>query len=70
MLKRWRVIENEWNLKGEPWSGAIGIEEIDNDLAVPGIVCWFTRGWDDSDAMARHVCDLHNRHLDQVEGKR
>ena len=67
--KRWRVIENEWNLRDAPWS-AVGIEEVDDGQAVPAVVCWFTRGWDDSDAMARHVCDLHNRHLDQVEGQK
>lgn len=57
---RWRILRNEWNLKGAPWSGAVGIEEDDEQLAVPAIVCWFTRGWDQP-ALAQEVCDAHNR---------
>ncbi len=56
---RWRIIENEWNLKGAPWPGAIGIEEVNDALAVPGVVCWFTRGWDNKRA-ARQMVELHN----------
>jgi len=55
---RWRRIVNEWNLRAEPWSGAVGIEEDDPDLAVPAIVCWFTRSW--PDAMIDRVIELHN----------
>ena len=60
-MKRWRIIENEWNLKASPWLDAVGIEEINEDLAVPAIVCWFTRGWDEN--LAQHVVDLHNAKL-------
>ena len=57
---RWRLIENEWNLKGSPWTGAVGIEEDDETLEVPGIVCWFTRGWDSLPA-AKQVVEDHNK---------
>ncbi len=66
---RWRVIENKWNLASAPWSGAVGIEEDDKDLAVPAIVCWFTRGWtedeDDPGHPANHIVDLHNKSLEK-----
>lgn len=29
---------------------AIGIEEVNDEQAVPGIVCWFTRGWASEEA--------------------
>lgn len=58
-MKRWRLIENEWNLRCAPWSDAIGIEEIDDAVEVPGIVCWFTRGWNSKEA-AEEVVMLHN----------
>ncbi len=64
--KKWRLIENEWNLKSAPWRGAIGIEEVDDDLCVPSVVCWFTRGWD-SEKAARQVVELHNAALDNAE---
>jgi hypothetical protein len=65
IVKRWRVIENKWNKESKPWTGAVGIEEVDDDLAVPAIVCWFTRGWaltedDNGEWLAQHVVDLHN----------
>jgi hypothetical protein len=60
---KWRLIENEWNLKNPPWAGAIGIEEDDVNAVVPAIICWFTRGWEDSGKMAQEMCDQHNRGL-------
>ena len=68
-MKRWRIAENEWNLKGAPWRGAIGIEEVDDGVAVPALVCWFTRGWggdgyvSDSHPAAVTVL-LHNQAID------
>lgn len=55
---KWRITRNEWNLKGIPWRGAIGIEEDDDVAAVPAMVCWFLRGTDPDDA--RSVVDQHN----------
>jgi hypothetical protein len=55
---RWRIITNEYNLNGAPWRGAIGIEEDDQDLAVPAIVCWFMRGCDLP--IIQQVVDSHN----------
>jgi hypothetical protein len=60
-MKRWRVIENKDNLSVAPWLDAVGIEEIDDDLETPGIVCWFCRGIDPS--IPQHVVDAHNRSL-------
>ncbi len=57
--KRWRIIENEWNIKAAPWTDAIGIEEVDDTLTVPSIVCWFTRGGD-AEANAHQIVRLHN----------
>lgn len=65
MTMRWRLIENEWNLKGAPWSDAVGIEEDDNSVAVPAIVCWFMR-WPNSKVMAAEVCRLHNGALGET----
>ncbi len=62
---RWRIAQNKWNLSNAPWSGAVGIEEDDNSIAVPAMVCWFTRGWTqdegDPNHPARRVVDLHNK---------
>lgn len=42
---RYRIAENEYNLRSKPWRDAIGIEDmIDPDLAVPPIVAWLMRG--------------------------
>lgn len=62
--KRWRIAENEWNLKNAPWSDAVGIEEIDDIVAVPGVICWFTLGWD-SLAAAEELVRLHNLSLER-----
>ena len=56
---KWRFIRNVWNLQRPPWSGAIGIEEDDEEQAVPAIVCWFTREWPLE--MVKDVIDDHNR---------
>lgn len=55
---KWRITENEWNLRQRPWSESIGIEEDDPQLAVPTMVCWFLRGWLIEDVQA--VVDAHN----------
>jgi len=60
-MKKWRIIENECNLEVAPWSGGFGIEEIDEDLAVPSLVCWFYRGHDRS--MVQRIVDLHNKDI-------
>jgi hypothetical protein len=55
----YRIAENEWNLKGAPWRGAVGIEYTDDGkLAVPPLVCWFTRG---SEELAALIVSLLNR---------
>lgn len=56
---KWRLVRNEWNLKGRPWFGGVGIEEDDESGAVPALVCWFYRG-DDAGAKAVEVVRLHN----------
>jgi hypothetical protein len=58
MSMKWRIITNKYNLRDAPWRGAVGIEEDEPDLAVPAIVCWFTRGWDL--ALIQQVIDTHN----------
>lgn len=63
-MKRWRIAQNEWNLKSAPWSEAVGIEEVD-DTDVPAILCWFTRPR--GKANAKRVVDLHNSALDRLE---
>lgn len=44
--KRWQVAQNVFNLRHKPWTGAIPIEEIDDDLIVPAVVAYTTRGGD------------------------
>jgi hypothetical protein len=61
-MKKWRIVKNKWNLDGAPWRGGFGIEEIDEDLAVPALVCWFYRGHDRK--VAQRVVDLHNEWID------
>ena len=60
-MKKWRIVENECNLEAAPWRGGFGIEEIDDDLAVPSLVCWFYRGHDRS--MVQRIVDLHNKDI-------
>lgn len=49
----WRIAQNEWNLQSPPWSGAIAIEDMSEPwLAVPGIVCYLTRGFGQEAAAA------------------
>jgi hypothetical protein len=68
--KHWRRISDESpNMEVKPWSGAVGIEEVDDELAVPGIVCWFCRGdlsfdEDGKIHIADHVIALHNSWID------
>lgn len=57
-VMRWRIARNEWNLRGAPWHGAFGIEEDDEQLAVPGMICWFYRGTSIAEVQA--VVDAHN----------
>ena len=58
-MKKWRVVEFGWNLNASPWRGGYGIEEDDDEVAVPSLVCWFYRGYDKS--VVQRVVDLHNR---------
>jgi len=44
-----------------PWQGGFGVEEIDDDVAVPPLVCWFCAGTDR--ATVQRVVDLHNKDL-------
>ncbi len=62
-MKKWRIAENEWNLKSPPWYGGYGIEEIDEELAVPSLVCWFYRGHPLS--LAQSVVEQHNKSVDE-----
>jgi len=64
-MNKWRIVENKWNIESEPWRGAIGIEEIDDSVAVPSLVCWFYR---DMDLVAQRVVDLHNKDVDNQNG--
>jgi hypothetical protein len=66
-MKKWRIVTNKWNLKEAPWFGAIGIEEADKELAVPALVCWFYRGWDE--ATVQRVVDLHNEEIEVTTGR-
>jgi hypothetical protein len=59
ITKQWRVLRDPWNIKTMPWSGAIGIEEVPDRNSVPGIVCWFTRGWE-SELAAEQIVAAHN----------
>lgn len=65
---RYRIAENEWNLKDPPWRDAIGIEEVEYErdergeyevFAVPSLVCWFTRG-DGQERLADQIVALLN----------
>lgn len=63
--KCWRrITKDSANIRAQPWSEAVGIEEIDEELAVPGIVCWFSRGWAFDEEQTIHIADhviaLHN----------
>ncbi len=59
---KYRIAENPWNLKSAPWRDAIGIEDVsDQDLAVPPVICWFTRPSDDAANMAHLICRLLNK---------
>jgi hypothetical protein len=63
---RYRVAQNEWNLKQPPWSGAVGIEEVaywedgSEIFAVPPLVCWLLRGSDPSGLAERIVAGLNS----------
>jgi len=56
---RWRPVRNEWNLRAAPWHGGAGIEEDDESVVVPALVCWLYRGRD-VDAEVAEICRLHN----------
>ena len=58
---RWRRVKNRWNLCAVPWSEAEGIEEDDESVVVPALVCWFLRGTDPVDIDA--VIQAHNKGL-------
>lgn len=61
---KWRPIRNRWNLKAAPWFGGAGIEEGDEQAAVPALVCWLYRGRD-ADAEVARICRLHNEEEDR-----
>lgn len=42
--RRYRIVSDTFNLKSAPWTGAIGIEDTGENITVPALVCWFTRG--------------------------
>lgn len=68
-MKKWRIVDNALNLRHVPWSGAVGIEEIDDTLVVPSLVCWFTRGWTEGDEInekhpAYRVVELYNQAIE------
>ena len=65
-MNKWRIVENEWNLRVAPWGDAFGIEEIDDSLTVPSLVCWFYRGVDQETVQS--VVDLHNNDVDNPNG--
>jgi hypothetical protein len=58
ITKKSRIVQNEWNLVVAPWDGAFGIEEVDDELAVPALMCWFCRGYPRE--VVQHTVDLHN----------
>jgi hypothetical protein len=61
--RRWRVIRADSpNWAAAPWPDAIGIEAIDEHIAVPSIICWFTRGWNSERAAAETV-RFHNKQI-------
>lgn len=65
--RRYRIAENEWNLKDPPWRDAIGIEDIgglDPDYAVPPVVAWLTRGYG-QERFAQFLVDALNERREQ-----
>ena len=67
---RYRIAENEWNLKTAPWRDAVGIEDLeDGHLRVPALVCWFTRG-EGQEELARRVVDILNGKPEDEESDR
>lgn len=64
-MKRWRIAENKWNLRDPPWRDAVGIEEVDDDVAVPGLICWFTRP--NGLTTAQHVVAMHNALVNMLD---
>lgn len=61
-MKRWRIARNVWNLKHAPWYDGVGIEEDNETVVVPSLVCWFYRG-DDAEAQANRMVELWNASL-------
>jgi len=65
MRKIYRVASGKYNLETQPWSGAVGIEEIavredgSEIFATPGVVCWLTRG-DHNPELAYAIVNLLN----------
>lgn len=66
---RWRIIRNKWNKETQPWTGAVGIEEDDDTVAVPAVVCWFTRGWPALSHPASMVVARHNQAIKKAAKK-
>jgi hypothetical protein len=61
---KWRIVKNECNSQARPWNGSFGIEEDDDRLAVPAVVCWFYIGYDK--ATVQRVVDLHNQDVENA----
>lgn len=54
---KYRIAENRYNIQNPPWRDAVGIEDISEGLAVPSLICWFTRG---DPELPQKVVDLLN----------
>lgn len=61
-----RIAKHPDNLATSPWRGAIGIELTCTLLAVPPVICWFTRG---SEEYARLLVGLLNSPPLVIPGK-
>lgn len=57
---RFRLAENVCNVGSLPWKDAIGIEDVldPDDLAIPALVLWITRG--NEPGFAQFVVDALN----------
>lgn len=58
---KWYVIPSEISDKIKPWTDAVGIAAEDD---FDSIVLWLTRGHENSEQIAQHICNLHNEALE------
>jgi hypothetical protein len=62
----YRIATNKWNLKSEPWRGALGIEQVElwpdgsEVYTVPALICWLTRCDNQADLACRIVAALNS----------